>query len=329
MLLSNLPTLAPLGFECPGDGRRTVPGYGRTVPRELVHKESAAEVFLTNTLTAGDERIRVGVSWPGNHGFYRSDGLGCSDPLLVIETVRQAAIYLAHAHYAVPLSRHFIFTGLEVSLEQHEFTRPRSGPVQAVLDCGYEAVWLRDKSRGTLDCVIEVAGRPVGRARAGLLAVETPLYRQLRNRSAGRRGVPVRRRAEQLTGDQVGRHGTGDVLLGRSDGELVLRVDPTHPGYFEHVCDHVPGMVLIEAFRQAGHVARHRPDPGPEGRTRPLWLSHLSIDFGSFGELDDDVLVRTEGTSASDTAGGLEIEAVQSGVILAKGSVDFVPARFR
>lgn len=303
--------------------------FDQTISRALVHKESVAEVFLTDALPAGGDRVLVAAQWPRAHAFYRPDVTGCTDPMLLIETVRQAAIYVAHSHHGVPGTWPFIFSGLELSLEEHELTRSAGVPVQAVLDCTYTASDQRGKSRGRLDCVIEVDGRVVGRATAKLLAVEAPLYRKLRHRGAGSTEPRAPRPAALLTGDQVGRHNPADILVGSADGELVLRVDPSHPAYFEHACDHLPGMVLIEAFRQAGYFLRHDPNRRLVGTPLPVWLSRLSVDFGSFGELGDEVVLRAHRKASATAAGSrIELEAVQGGKALATASAEFVTAFF-
>ena len=50
--------------------------------------------------------------------------------------------------------------------------------------------------------------------------------------------------------------GVRDVLIGFSGGATVVGpADPRHPFFFDHASDHVPGMVLLEAARQAAAVA--------------------------------------------------------------------------
>ncbi|MFD7732621.1 ScbA/BarX family gamma-butyrolactone biosynthesis protein [Kitasatospora phosalacinea] len=319
----------PLDGPLRGPGRAAL-CFDRTVPRSLVHKDSVAEVFLTDAQPVPEDRILVAAQWPRTHTLYRPDRLGCADPLMLIETVRQAAIYLAHALHGVPRPHRFIFSGLDVQLDNHEFTRFTDGPVRAVLDCRYEGATVRGRHRGSLSCLVEVSGRPVGRATARLTAVDEGLYRQLRDRS--RPGEPggesVRSGGtEPLTADQAGRAGTDNVVLARSEHGLVVRVDPGHPGYFEHRSDHLPGMVLIEAFRQAAHDLVRDPNPGLAGRPVPLWLSGLSVVFGSFAELGVDVVVTAEQEEVDGAPrGGVALKAFQGGTSVAHGTATFVPA---
>lgn len=58
-----------------------------------------------------------------------------------------------------------------------------------------------------------------------------------------------------------------------------------HPFFFEHDVDHVPGLLLIEAGRQAGLVAAHSHYGVPlEGYT--FLLGGMEADFQAFAELD-------------------------------------------
>ncbi|MGW3647934.1 AfsA-related hotdog domain-containing protein [Streptomyces sp. NPDC000878] len=56
-----------------------------------------------------------------------------------------------------------------------------------------------------------------------------------------------------------------------------LRVDTGHPILFDHLVDHVPGMLLIEAARQAARAATGRPD---------ALLLGLDGSFARYAELD-------------------------------------------
>lgn len=57
---------------------------------------------------------------------------------------------------------------------------------------------------------------------------------------------------------RVDRTSPDDVVLspvaGGRPGRWMLRVDPAHPVLFDHAVDHAPGMLLLEAARQAAHA---------------------------------------------------------------------------
>ena len=80
------------------------------------------------------------------------------------------------------------------------------------------------------------------------------------------------------------------VLEGEEDvfaAQFVL--DSGHSFFFEHPLDHVPGLMLIEAGRQAATAASHLYYGVPAGSV--FILRDLAVDFTAFAELDQPVFV--------------------------------------
>jgi hypothetical protein len=313
----------------PSAGVRAQLAFDQTVPRAFVHRTSVAEVFLTDALACADGRVLVAAQWPRTHALLHSDRYGYTDPLLMIETVRQAAIYLAHRFHEVPLSSHFIFTGLDFQLEDPAGTLTGDSPLNVVLDCAFRSSRTPRRTTGRLDCVLEIRGRRVGRASAGLLAVPPSLYEALRRRAA-RPAAPVGAgRPPKLPAALVGRERREDVLLSRTPDGFQLDVSSTHPGYFEHACDHLPGMVLVEGFRQAGYGLHHADEPRLPGRGLPRLLSGLQISFDAFGDLRSPVVLRREPAAAARRPGTpiapIALTATQGAATLARGTVTLAP----
>jgi hypothetical protein len=68
---------------------------------------------------------------------------------------------------------------------------------------------------------------------------------------------------------------------GRPDAER-LRVDPTHPVHFDHPQDHVPGMAIIDAARQAALLRC------------PGWsTAGIDVSFLRFVDLDAECLLES------------------------------------
>ncbi len=92
-------------------------------------------------------------------------------------------------------------------------------------------------------------------------------------------------------------------------------MDRSHPVLFDHGSDHIPGMVLLEAFRQAARLTA-TADGGcstsPDGWSPAL----VTIRFSAFGELDLPVSVETVLEPAGPDRSVLAT-AVQDGRILA------------
>src|SRR5216684_8609114 len=80
------------------------------------------------------------------------------------------------------------------------------------------------------------------------------------------------------------------VLEGEEDvfaAQFVL--DPGHSFFFEHPLDHIPGLMLVEAGRQAATAASHLYYGVPAGSV--FILRDLAADFTVFAELDQPVFV--------------------------------------
>ncbi|MFE0641171.1 ScbA/BarX family gamma-butyrolactone biosynthesis protein [Streptomyces sp. NPDC058877] len=290
-------------------------GFDRTISRRFVHRASVTEVFLTDATEAGADRFLVGAQLPRNHALYRPERTGQCDFMLLVETVRQAGIFLSHRFHDVPLGHHFIFKALSLHISDPAALRVGSGPLAAVLDVKVVTpVGGRNPRRfdARFDMVIEVGGRECARASAGVVVIDDVRYARLRQRGRTAETVRPAGREASAHGAPSGADDDRGVLrpvpvaeartLPAGCGEWRLHVDPTHPGYFEHPSDHVPGMLLLEAFRQA---ARHAAGG--------VALASLDADFAVFGELAEAVAV--EATSTGD--GRVCLSATQGTRVLA------------
>ncbi|WP_052499239.1 ScbA/BarX family gamma-butyrolactone biosynthesis protein [Streptomyces vietnamensis] len=296
--------------------------FDRTISRRFVHRASVTEVFLTDAAAAGADRFLVGAQLPRNHALYRPEETGQCDFMLLVETVRQAGIFLSHRYHDVPLGHHFIFKALSLRISDPAALRVGSGPLAAVLDVKVVTpAGARNPRRfdARFDMVIEVGGRECARASAGVVVIDGVRYGRLRQRGRIAETVP------QTSAPAYGA-GAGDdraVLLPvpaeearpLPDGtrEWRLHVDPTHPGYFEHPSDHVPGMLLLEAFRQAARQTARQTAQGTAGGAALTTLTSLDAEFAVFGELAEAVAV--EATAGED--GRVRLSATQGARVLA------------
>ncbi|MBX7550243.1 ScbA/BarX family gamma-butyrolactone biosynthesis protein [Streptomyces sp. NPDC004232] len=242
---------------CDGIGRRpatrkTADGLTPVTPRH-VHKNHAEEVYLTHWRSTGRDRFFIRARRPGAHDFYRVGKV--FDPLLLCETVRQTFPLLCHDVYDVPLGHQLIWErfgyrvadaayagmdrGRELTLDVRCFDVVRRGTRAAALSLHAQVYW---------------GGVPVATADTRFTVQAPAVYRRLRGEhaDAGRamaRAVPV---PDPDLRTRAGRDLVRDLVLAPrgADGRQ-LRVDTTHPLYFDHPVDHVPGMVLLEAVHQS------------------------------------------------------------------------------
>ncbi|WP_078854397.1 ScbA/BarX family gamma-butyrolactone biosynthesis protein [Streptomyces sp. NRRL F-5135] len=231
------------------------PGAGEltsTVPRQLVHRAAVAEVFLTDWSHVGDDRLRMRAQWPRAHSLYRPT-LGHYDPMLAGETIRQAGVLAAHTRYEVPLGHRFLMRELRITVgPEHLAVGER--PLDLDLDVTFTEVrGPGPRLAGGYHVTARHDGHAVATGGARFTCVSPAVYRRIR---AARPTPPATRpapAARPLPAASVGRASDADVVLaaGGTPGRWLLRVDTGHPVLFDHPDDHVPGMVLLEAARQA------------------------------------------------------------------------------
>ncbi|MET8541769.1 ScbA/BarX family gamma-butyrolactone biosynthesis protein [Kitasatospora sp. NPDC004799] len=272
--------------------------HDRTVSRHLVHRASVSEVFLTGWQATGPYDFLLGAQWPRLHGFYRLPGDRYHDPVLLAETIRQAGLLIGHAGFGVPRGHHFVMEDLSYALDGPGLPvlAVTTGPASLMLAVGCEDVRMRHGELVSLRVCVDVTrdGRPVGRGTGRLRVVSPAAYARLRG--PARRTVPPRPPAPAAP-ELVGRAQPADVVLGPTlaPDTWLLRTDATHPVLFDHALDHVPGMLVLEAARQAAQRLRH-----PE----PVVPVELVTSFDRYIELDRPCFVRAVPEAAAGPAAG-------------------------
>lgn len=320
-----------------GGGRPLV--YEQTVSRHLVHRAAVAEVFVTDAVALGGDRFRVGCQWPRDHALYHPDGQGRTDTLLLAETVRQALVYLGHWHYGIPLTHRFVGYELEFEVTSPHALCVGGSPAPVELDAHW--VWTDHKPPrrygARLEARFSVGGRECGRAALRIVAIDERAYRILRNRGAAAApdapdtpaAVPGPAGDRRVEPGRLGRLRAKDSVLaaGPTPGEWHLVADPRHAILFDHPTDHLPVMVLLEGFRQLGHLLVHQePRAAPESAGDASApgagiLVAAEVDCRAFGEmhLPTRLVVREDAPASgpSGPARRLRLDAVQQETTIA------------
>jgi len=232
-------------------------GFSATVSRELVHKTSLSEVLLTEIQRLDESHFVVGAQWPRWHVFYRGPG-GRPDSALLAETLRQSVILLSHTS-GVPLDHKFLMP--HMALTAAPFERDPRRPTEVTV--GLEIV--RSQQRAGIFTSLDVSARfisenvSIGKGSASARILDGRTYQRFRTQASPT--PPGPRPAQALDAAQVGHHDDRHVLLGvpREPGLWPLVVDIAHPVFFDHPLDHVPGMLLVEATRQAIRAVSGNP----------------------------------------------------------------------
>ncbi|GAB2762006.1 ScbA/BarX family gamma-butyrolactone biosynthesis protein [Amycolatopsis magusensis] len=289
--------------------------FDRTIPRALVHRAAVSEVFLTDLCALDDTEFQVGAQWPRGHSFFSLLRPDYHDPLLMAETIRQAGLLIAHSEFGVALDWKFIVHRQSFSLGS-DGLRLGARPADIVLAVTCHDLKRRGKrvAGGHLELNCYRDGERIGSGGAVWSAVSPSAYRRLRGERAG-----AVTEVEPLAGvapATVGRDRARDVVLAPGDREWVLRVDQSHPVMFDHPVDHVPGMVTMEAARQAAKLVVGQPDALPVG---------CDFHFEHYLELDAPALVNaTEVTAVRSGVRSVEVVFGQAGRTAAFGTVDLL-----
>lgn len=288
-------------------------GFESTVPKRLVHRHSIAEVFVTECLSMSEaDRFVLGAQWPRIHPFYNATA-GRYDTMLLAETLRQSAIYLAHTRYRVSLSDRFVMQRIRIhsDLERLVIGDSAAGvQIDAVVS---DVLRKGGKlSKYSVNLKFSIAGKVVGTGLGVAQILSQPLYEKLRWKDRNPEGVENARCNVPVAPASVGRTKADDVVLSPHPRPNCweLRTDENHPILFDHPSDHVPGMSVLEAFRQGALAASNLGE---------AWVSELDVTFERFAEIDERAFVVV--ATAEIGCEGFDAVLEQAGASVAKGRV--------
>ncbi|MET9855294.1 ScbA/BarX family gamma-butyrolactone biosynthesis protein [Streptomyces sp. NPDC006450] len=279
-----------------------------TVPRALVHRAAVAEVFLTGMCRIAEDRFHIKAQWPRGHSFFAPVAGTHYDPMLIAETIRQVGAYLAHEAFDVPIGHQFLLWSLEYSTVPEQLAM---GEAPADLDLIVTCPEIRRRGNRltalTYEVVIRQGDRVIATGRVGYTVTSPAVYQRLRAKQLSRQPDSVLGPAP-VAPAEVGRLSPFDVVLSASCGPGVwqLRYDIRHPVLFDHVGDHVPGMVLLEAARQAVTI-------GAEAGVMPVTVRSTYQRYAEFGS---PLWIHAEPASADlggTAARSIRVTGVQDG----------------
>ncbi|EST38589.1 hypothetical protein N566_06610 [Streptomycetaceae bacterium MP113-05] len=234
--------------------------FEQAVPRTLVHRSAISEVLLTGIRHSGGARYRIGAQWPRSHSYYGVIARRWHDPMVFAESIRQAGLLLAHQALHIRMGSHFLTESLSFGITESG-ARLSRGPANVVLDVVLSHVERRRNvvSAFTYQVTAYREGERIGSGSTTARCVSPAVYSRLRGHRAS--SVPSGYLPVALAPQAVGRSVDADVVLGAAtwDGARILRADPDHPVLFDHPVDHIPGMVVMEAARQAALVTLGLP----------------------------------------------------------------------
>ncbi|MGD9485956.1 ScbA/BarX family gamma-butyrolactone biosynthesis protein [Streptomyces sp. TRM70308] len=289
------------------------PSLTTTVPKEFVHRAAVAEVMLTDWQRRDGGRFEVMAQWPRGHSFFTPVG-DHHDPMLAAETIRQVGSLLAHAEFGVPLGHHFLMRDLAFTVRPaHLLVGDAPAALDLDITCSDVSRRGRQLTGMRYDAVIRRDGQVAATGSASYTCTTPAVYRRLRGARGVLGGGPVLPLTAPAAPESVGRRSPVDVVLspGGRAGRWQLRVDTRHPVLFDHPVDHVPGMVLIEAARQAAAALLGRPDFVPAA---------VESEFSRYAELDAPTVVEARRAEPGE-GGSVVVTGYQDGEPLFRSTV--------
>ncbi|MFJ5729131.1 ScbA/BarX family gamma-butyrolactone biosynthesis protein [Streptomyces paradoxus] len=277
----------PLQPSSPVTARPALHSHTTAVTTELAHRPTETDVFPARWTRISDTRFRFTAYWPAAHPFFGPVDDRHQDPMIVGETLRQASMVLAHAEFGAPADTHFVMWDLTVRVDPAALLLADAAePVEFDVVCSE----IRRRGHGlrSMRTTMEFrrAGRFVARGTGSTGCTPPRAYRRLRADKLNALDTPVPLLAG-IAPQSAGRARAEDVVLAPADrpGVWNLRVDTGHPVLFPRPNDHVPGMVLFEAARQAATAA---------SGVRPFLPGTLTAEFAHYAELHSPCRIETE-----------------------------------
>ncbi|MEU5580105.1 ScbA/BarX family gamma-butyrolactone biosynthesis protein [Streptomyces huasconensis] len=286
------------------------------VPRQFVHKRMPSEVLLTGWFPVESDRFRVTARWPVDHAFYQPVN-GRHDPLLIAETVRQTVPLLSHVAYDVPFGHRQTWSAFRFEIDPAALATT-AAPAEVEMDIHCSDVVRRGGRLVSVRMRVEMSvdGARLGRVETSFSSIPPTVYPRLRGpyadvAEAVRRAVPL---APPMAPCRVARTRFADVVLSPTNAahRTQLRADHSHPFLFDHPVDHAPGMLLLEAARQATHALAGR---------RPVTVTAMDVAFTQYVEFDAPCWIET------DVVGDrVRVRAEQNGACAFSALVTATPA---
>ncbi|WP_342800364.1 AfsA-related hotdog domain-containing protein [Nocardia sp. No.11] len=280
--------------------------FEQLVPAVLAHRRGLAEVYVADTAVVGESEFLVAVQVPRAHSLWFDRLVAYHDPFAALEAVRQSLLVVGQRHLGVPADAPASLQTMSFQVEDLSTFRDterepfegivRLRPGAAGSGCGY----YQDVS---FEAVLTVHGASALSVRGSGIAFPREAYdefRELQRRGRSARAPSGADAPRPLDPALVGRRDPRNVVLARdAAGRLVLVVDRGHPSFFDHQYDHVPGPLLLEAFRQAAVLAA--TEAGALDSPVAAVLD-VTARFSDFAELDSEITCAT--TIVGDLAMG-------------------------
>lgn len=285
------------------------PGHRGWAPErlgELVHRTDLRDAFPTGLTPLTETQFSVAARWPRAHRFFAPVGRH-QDPLLIAETMRQTTMLIAHAQFGVPVGDAFVMWELRYTSASERLER-NDEPWDITVDVSCSRIRRRGRSLGSmhLELLLHRRGTVLATGGGRISCSSARAYQKMRGHRSTVLDTPIPL-LPAVAPRTVGRTREQDVVLSpdAAPGAWQLRLDTRHPTLFGRPNDHVPGILLLEAARQAAHASGGAP----------FLPTTMQADFHQYVELDRPCRIEAEELPAEDALpAGVRVRAVQDGI---------------
>jgi hypothetical protein len=280
-----------------------------------VHKRSVENVLVTEIKACGEDRFICAGHVPAAHRFFNDPARTPQrDILFYAELGRQCSIAISHAFLGVDRDDVFIFEGSTASLTEAVWRSLVAPSAESVI----VEVRLREIARRR-NVVSRVAGEYTMLAGGDVVFTATGAWslqaRALFDRL--RRGTVKRLSDSRPAAVRAGQSNDPRLRSARHDNVVIdppayaeaasefttqLLVDERHPFFFDHPCDHVPGVLLLEGCAQLTTASLAQLSAVDLAR---LSICDYSVNFAQFVERDLPTTLTARVSSEPATVPGI------------------------
>ncbi|MFJ9345384.1 ScbA/BarX family gamma-butyrolactone biosynthesis protein [Streptomyces sp. NPDC101237] len=251
------------------------------VTKGLVHKHDAGQVLLSGLTRLSQDEFLVAADWTDTGGLLTDGDRTEDSAVLLTETIRQTFPLLSHAGYDVPFDHRLLWSEYRYALD---LAALRAGGIGGRPDLHircHDVVRRRGRvSALSLDITVLRDGGQLATAHTRFTIQPPAIYDRLRGdrRDAHRMLELARSRPLPPPVSGAGEE-FQDVVLSPTDAadRWLLRIDTHHPMYFDHPSDHAPGILLLEAAKQAVRTLRH-PRVGVAEAMETVFHRYVELD---------------------------------------------------
>lgn len=311
--------------------------FEQTVPRGLVHRTALGEVYVADSLQVDDAEFALAIQVPRAHCVWFDRRVPYHDPLSTAEAARQGVYVVVHRHVGVPPGLTFSLQRLALRVEDLDAYRDGgSSPLQGLLTLRLVSQTTHS-SLGSMsfEGELSVDGAVAMSLRGDLVFLSPDDYAALRayqrRRNPPETGQPPAD-GPALDAAASGRLDQRNSVLGEAPADAAaadgttrypLIVDQHHPSFFDHGYDHVPGPLIVEAYRQAAIVTAHRSGALPSPVAA---ITGCEAAFTDFAELDSRIeCVAAIDGRFDDGRVGVRVGLRQFGKDVSTGHVELRP----